>query len=817
MITLEKVNKYFNRGKSNEIHVIDNTTMTLPDRGIVCLLGPSGCGKTTLLNAIGGLDKVDSGKIKIDNQLITRFSTNKIDTIRNARIGYIFQNFNLLDDKTVFENVAIALRMIGIKNNKVINERVRYCLEKVGIDQFRNRLTSALSGGQRQRVAIARAIVKNPRIIIADEPTGNLDSANTLEIMNIIKTISRDRLVILVTHERHIAEFYSDHVAEMKDGKIIKAYNNDSSRYLDYQLENKIYLKDMAVKKNFNQDAMSVKVYSDEERAADIKLVVRGNNLYIDTGGKLNVVDETANIEMIDDHYTAMDESFFEEKSFDYGAYLPPKYKARYSSIYKLSNMLSTGWKTVSNFKKVRKFLMVGFVFAAAFTFLGVSNVLGILEVKPVDYRSTNGQYVTISNPDKNKGLLDAVNELDTVEYVLPGDTKKGIALPMDDYLQTGYATENLPVSIALTKVLKPEDIVLGNMPNSDNEVVLDKTVIDKFLRDGLGKQVGLDTMEEFLGRKLKVPNLPDYKISGISDTESPSLYVNEDQAMYILINGGSADEEYMYMGEEEGEEGDVIKSGKVKDIDLATANIKLKKGEKPKGIYETIISASHEEEIPIGKTINTKVAGRKLRVVGYYTSDAADDDTYYVHHDTIDADYIQKQKSLTAYADDPRKLKSILDKEKMSSKINDSKDKKTYISQRKDQLTSAIVVAGIIMLISLIEMFLMLRSSFLSRIKEIGTLRAIGLKKKDIYRMFTGEILVITLITAIPGILIMYYLLTQITKITYYLEGMYKINPIVALISLAIVLFFNLIAGLIPVFVTMRKTPAQILARTDI
>ena len=400
--------------------------------------------------------------------------------------------------------------------------------------------------------------------------------------------------------------------------------------------------------------------------------------------------------------------------------------------------MLSTGWKTVSNFKKVRKFLMVGFVFAAAFTFLGVSNVLGILEVKPVDYRSTNGQYVTVSNPDKNKGLLDAVNELDTVEYVLPGDTKKGIALPMDDYLQTGYATENLPVSIALTKVLKPEDIVLGNMPNSDNEVVLDKTVIDKFLRDGLGKQVGLDTMEEFLGRKLKVPNLPDYKISGISDTESPSLYVNEDQAMYILINGGSADEEYMYMGEEEGEEGDVIKSGNVKDIDLATANIKLKKGEKPKGIYETIISDSHEEEIPIGKTINTKVAGRKLRVVGYYTSDAADDDTYYVHHDTIDADYIQKQKSLTAYADDPRKLKSILDKEKMSSKINDSKDKKTYISQRKDQLTSAIVVAGIIMLISLIEMFLMLRSSFLSRIKEIGTLRAIGLKKgylQNVYR----------------------------------------------------------------------------------
>ena len=153
MIKIEKVNKYYNKGKANQIHVIDNTSMTLPDKGIVCLLGPSGCGKTTLLNAIGGLDKVDNGTITIDGQ--------RIDSIRNARIGYIFQNFNLLDDRTVFENVAIALRMIGIRDNTTVTARVRYCLEKVGIDQYRNKLAGSLSGGQRQRVAIARAIVKN--------------------------------------------------------------------------------------------------------------------------------------------------------------------------------------------------------------------------------------------------------------------------------------------------------------------------------------------------------------------------------------------------------------------------------------------------------------------------------------------------------------------------------------------------------------------------------------------------------------------------------------------------------------------------------
>ena len=152
-----------------------------------------------------------------------------------------------------------------------------------------------------------------------------------------------------------------------------------------------------------------------------------------------------------------------------------------------------------------------------------------------------------------------------------------------------------------------------------------------------------------------------------------------------------------------------------------------------------------------------------------------------------------------------------------LSSKVNDERDRKAYVNARKDQLTSSVIVAVIIMLISLIEMFLMLRSSFLSRIREVGTLRAIGLKKKDIYRMFTGEILVITFITAVPGIAIMYFALTQLVKITYYIEGLYMVTPVIAGITFAIILLFNLLAGLIPVFMTMRKTPAQILARTDI
>ncbi len=816
MIRIEKVNKYYNKGKANQIHVIDNTSMTLPDRGIVCLLGPSGCGKTTLLNAIGGLDKVDSGTITIDGQRITRFSSSRIDSIRNARIGYIFQNFNLLDDKTVFENVAIALRMIGIRDKSVVTARVRYCLEKVGIDQYRNKLASSLSGGQRQRVAIARAIVKNPSIIIADEPTGNLDSANTLEIMNIIKTISKERLVILVTHERNIAEFYSDHVAEMKDGRIIKAYNNDSSRYLDYQLENKIYLKDMVVHKGFAQDDVSIDVYSDEERQADIKVVIRGNNLYINTGGRLNVVDETANIEMVDGHYAAMDESYFEDNDFDYTACMPQKYKVRYTSIYRLTNMISSGWKTLKGFKRIKKFLLVGFVFAAMFAFLAVSNVLGLLEVKPADYRTTNGNYVTVSNTDKSEELLDAVEKLDSVSFVIPGNSTMSVTLPLDDYLQTNYAQEELSVSLVQTDVLEPDDIIMGDMPSGRHDVVIDKALTENFLREGLGAAVGLNRTEKFIGRRITVPNLEDYRIVGISDTESPSLFVDKSQVMYMLSNGSSAEEDYSIMGDED-ESDDVVKSGRVMDIELATNNITIKKGDRPKRKYEAVINEAYVDEIPIGRQLSVKAGGHKLKVVGYYSSDSLEDDTYYVHADTIRADYISKQKNFTAYAPDTSRLKPTLEKQGLSVKVNDTRDRNAYINSRKNQLTSALVVAAIIMLISLVEMFLMLRSSFLSRIREVGTLRAIGLKKKDIYRMFMGEIIVITFVTSVPGIALMYFVLSQVVTITYYLEGLYLLTPVVAAVTLAVILAFNLLAGLIPVFVTMKKTPAQILARTDI
>ena len=223
MIKIENINKYFNRYKKNQIHVIDNTSLTLGDTGLVALLGPSGSGKTTLLNVIGGLDKVQKGKIFINDQKITSKFSYKVDKIRNLNICYIFQDYKLVYNLSVYYNVALSLKIIGIKDKKEIDKRVTYVLEKVGMYRYRKRPANMLSGGERQRVGIARAIVKNPNIIIADEPTGNLDSHTSHEILEIFKELNNQDgvSILMVTHDPMIAS-YSQKLLYIKDGVIAK-------------------------------------------------------------------------------------------------------------------------------------------------------------------------------------------------------------------------------------------------------------------------------------------------------------------------------------------------------------------------------------------------------------------------------------------------------------------------------------------------------------------------------------------------------------------------------------------------------------------
>ena len=229
MIKLVKVNKYFNRRKRNQMHIINNTSLELGDNGLVAILGSSGSGKTTLLNAIGGLDKVNSGKIYINGKKITHKRTYTVDKIRNLNMGYIFQDYKLLENMSVYDNVALSLKMMGIKNKKEIQKRVNYVLEAVKMYRYRNRPAKMLSGGEKQRVAIARGLVNRPEILFADEPTGNLDCDTAYEIMQIFLELKEKngQSTILVTHDPTIAS-YADRVLFLQDGRFYGEYEKKS-------------------------------------------------------------------------------------------------------------------------------------------------------------------------------------------------------------------------------------------------------------------------------------------------------------------------------------------------------------------------------------------------------------------------------------------------------------------------------------------------------------------------------------------------------------------------------------------------------------
>ena len=222
------------------LEVINDTTLKLPKKGMIAFLGESGSGKTTLVNVLGGLDSYKSGSISYDDTKFLKYQMDKVDTYRRNHFGYIFQNYNILEDKTVSENLLLALHIIGIYDEKECEKRIKNALEAVGLYKFRKKLAGALSGGQMQRVSIARALVKHNDVIIADEPTGNLDSESTRQIIRILKKLSINSLIILVTHDISLANTYADYIYHIKDGKIS-----------DYKENN---LKDNEKEDNFTYD-----------------------------------------------------------------------------------------------------------------------------------------------------------------------------------------------------------------------------------------------------------------------------------------------------------------------------------------------------------------------------------------------------------------------------------------------------------------------------------------------------------------------------------------------------------------------------------
>lgn len=802
MIRLEHVNKYFYKHKKNQIHVIKDTSITLDKTGLVSLLGNSGSGKTTLLNAIGGLDKVNSGKIYIDGKRITKKSSYTIDKIRNLDIGYIFQDYLLVDNLSVYDNVSLVLKMCGIKDKNEIKTRVDYVLKKVSMYRYRNRLANMLSGGERQRVAIARCIVKDPKIIIADEPTGNLDSKNTIEVMNIIKAISKTKLVILVTHERDLAEFYSSRILELEDGKIVKDRIVNHNDTLDYRLDNKIYLKDLKYQNNIQKDNLSIDYYGEDDNTINLKLVVVNGNIYIKTTSdkKIEVLDNSSNIELVDSHYKKISKEEYEKYEFNFDSIINKNIKKRYSSIFNIFTSIINGFKKVRDYSFIKKMLLLGFLASGIFIAYSISSLFGINNISDENFVTYNKNYLTADI--KNVKVSDYLKyESDpNINYLLPGSSIATLKLKLNDYYQTSYSELYISGSLASINMINQDDLVLGVMPKNNREIVIDKMVYDNLIKNFDIKQAGVFSSRDLLNRTIYLDYNLNYKIVGITDQKSPSIYTFESEFINILYNKVS---EYYY-----DEEKILV------DYNLIKDDFKLVKGRLPKNDYEVIVSNDYNYMYELNKTMDYKVNDNKLKVVGYFTSSKYND-KYLVSNNTIKYDLIIRTENLTFYSKDKTKT---LEDYKNTLNIKDSYDysRTKYIEEKTDSFKSTITFSIIILLVSLIEIYLIIRSSFLSRIKEVGIYRAIGMKKTDIYKMFVGEIIAITTIASLPGILIMNYILYQLSFISL-ISDKFMVNLFTMLITILFVYIFNIIVGLLPVFKTLIKKPAQILSRNDI
>ena len=225
MLQIKNIRKEYKTGSLIQ-RALDDVSLSLRDNEFVAILGPSGSGKTTLLNIIGGLDRYDTGDLIINGVSTKKYKDRDWDSYRNHTVGFVFQSYNLIPHQTILANVELALTISGIKS-KERKQRALEALDKVGLKEQAHKKPNQLSGGQMQRVAIARALVNDPDILLADEPTGALDTETSVHVMDLLKEVAKDRLVVMVTHNPELAEEYANRIVKLKDGKI----TDDSNPY----------------------------------------------------------------------------------------------------------------------------------------------------------------------------------------------------------------------------------------------------------------------------------------------------------------------------------------------------------------------------------------------------------------------------------------------------------------------------------------------------------------------------------------------------------------------------------------------------------
>ena len=532
MIKINSLNKYFNKGRRNQIHVINDVNVSFDTKGLNVILGKSGSGKTTLLNVIGGLDSF-SGSISYDEETFDSYKMSRMDEFRNKNIGYIFQNYLLIEDISVFDNIDLALEIYGISSREEREKRIVSSLDAVGMKKYRRRLASALSGGQKQRVGIARALAKLPSIIIADEPTGNLDSQNSIEIMRILKSLSKERLVLLVTHSESLASSFGDRIIEYSDGCIVKDIINKQQGYTSLEEKN-IYIGDLN-KEEINDSHIKGDFISDTPNK-DINLRVleyKGKTYlffkenYI-INPNINLIEGTRPTEVADT------DSLFDHSNFENVPLKSPS----------LKDIFATSVANNFSKKKIReKFYeficnLIGLAVAILVIVLGnISNMqyyqLATIRdtydlnsvLVPIEYKDNEVDNFVL---DLNRPYFDFKtfkDESGISEFVYSNDLHQTFSSA--NFEVFGLNSGNNAFSLGRTVFVYPNQfeenfidssLLTGRLPSSKNEVAIDKSIIDTVSNFGVSTNY-----DEVLNTNILINDLNGYdkllfKITGVTD-----------------------------------------------------------------------------------------------------------------------------------------------------------------------------------------------------------------------------------------------------------------------------------------------------------
>ena len=862
MLQLKRITKNYLSG-DNEVKALKGIDLEFRESEFVSILGQSGCGKTTLLNIIGGLDRYTSGDLLINGKSTKEFKDKDWDTYRNHSIGFVFQSYNLIPHQTVLANVELALTISGVGKEER-RKRAKEALEKVGLGDQLNKKPNQMSGGQMQRVAIARALVNDPDILLADEPTGALDSATSVQVMEILKEISKDRLIIMVTHNPSLAEKYSSRIIKLLDGKVIDDSNPYSSNKDD---------KERIKTKKEKTGKASMKFKTAIQLSLNNLMTKKGRTFLTSFAGSIGIIG----IALILSLSNGMQNYIDRVQEDTLASYPITIQEATIDMSSMIETMMGNGEETEHEDGKIYSRAIVNDMLETVSNKIQTNNLEEFrkyLESGETDIKDYINAIQYEYNLDLNiykqgdDGKIQQVNPSIVFEKLGFGDM---ISAQQNSMMSSGITMTQTDVWTEMLdnkELLESQyDVLAGKWPTKYNEVVLivdENNEISDYTLYSLGiKDVNelSDAMEKIKnGEKIEASekesysyeNLLNYKFKIILNTDYYKKVGNAWQDMsedtkYMeeLVNNA---EEIQIVGIIKPNEQTVTSSGagligynkelkeyvinKINDTEIVkeqkeNPNINVFTGlEFSKDSKSTFdfSQLSNEQKAYMATLTQEELA----ELMTTYTSNV--NATYENNLSKLGVVDLNKPSTINIY---PKDFEA---KDMITTRISEYNDKQTNegkeenvinytdivgimmksISKIIDAISYALIAfVGISLIVSSIMIGIITYISVLERTKEIGILRSIGASKKDISRVFNAETLIVGLIAGLIGIgatLLLNIPINIGIKAIAGIYGIAKLPTTGAIILVIISIVLTMIAGLIPAKFAAKRDPVEAL-----